>query len=223
MTPTGSLFFDEMLNAILGKKIEQSQYFRENGQRIPVTLIKAGPCPVVQIKTPKKDGYFAYQLGFGEKKRPLKPILGHSQKGGLKIVPRYLQEVRSESNGSDQRELKPGEVIKVGEVLKVGDKVQVTGTAKGKGFAGVVKRWGFAGGPRTRGQSDRERAPGSIGSTTTPGRVYKGKKMAGRMGGQKVTIKNLEVVEVEGEKNLLVLKGLVPGAKRSLLLIQKQR
>lgn len=196
MTPTGSLFFEEMLNAILGKKIEQSQYFKRNGQRIPVTLIAAGPCFVVQIKTEDKDGYGAIQLGFGR--------------------PRFLREIRF----SDVP-LRVGQEVKVGDVLKVGDIVAVTGLSGGKGFSGVVKRWGFSGGPRTHGQSDRERAPGSIGSTTTPGRVYKGKKMAGRMGGERVTLKNLEVIAVDQEKNLLTVKGLVPGRKRGLLLIKK--
>lgn len=208
-----------MVGAILGQKIEQSQSFTAEGKMIPVTKILAGPCPVVQIKTEKDNGYPAVQLGFGQKtKNVSKPIAGHIRGAKLKIAPRFLREIKI---AKDEEVPKVGEVINVTSVFAVGDKVQVTGTSKGKGFAGVVKRWGFAGGPRTHGQSDRERAPGSIGSTTTPGRVYKGKKMAGRLGGERVTLKNLEVVEVDAEKNLLAVSGLVPGAKGSLLVIKK--
>lgn len=214
-----------MFSAILGKKIGQSQRFTEEGKRLPVTFIEAGPCSVVQIKNLEKDGYLAIQLGFGEKKpkRITKPIKGHIRGANLEVPPRFLKEMRIMNQELGiMEQLKLGDVVKVGDVFKSGDKVQVTGISKGKGFAGVVKRWGFAGGPRTHGQSDRERAPGSIGSTTTPGRVYKGKKMAGRMGQDKVTIKGLEVVEVDPEKNLLVVKGLVPGHRNSLLLIKKR-
>lgn len=206
------------LKGILGKKITQTQRFLENGRRIPVTIIEAGPCPVVQAKTKKSNGYSAVQLGFGQKKKANKPVAGHAGKAELKVAPRYLREIRVEG---ETVQLKPGDLIRVGDIFQAGEKVQVKGISKGKGFAGVVKRWGFAGGPRTHGQSDRERAPGSIGQTTTPGRVYKGKKMAGRMGGARVSIRNLEVIDVDSEKNLLVLKGLVPGAKSSPLLIRK--
>lgn len=206
------------LNGILGKKIIQTQRFLENGRRIPVTVIEAGPCPVVQVKTGKSNGYSAVQLGFGQKKKANKPITGHVGKAQLKIIPRYLKEIRVEE---ETERLKPGDLVRVGDIFQAGEKVQITGVSKGKGFAGVVKRWGFAGGPRTHGQSDRERAPGSIGQTTTPGRVYRGKKMAGRMGGARVSIRNLEVIDVDSEKNLLVLKGLVPGARNSPLLIRK--
>ncbi|MBL7158965.1 50S ribosomal protein L3 [Candidatus Microgenomates bacterium] len=209
-----------MLNAILGEKIKQTQKFTENGQRIPVTFIKAGPCPVVQIKTKDNDGYWAVQLGFGSKqtKRTTKPILEHFKKAGLKKTPRFLREIRINEN----QELKVGEEIKVNDVFKTGDKLIITGISKGKGFAGVMKRWGFSGGPRTHGQSDRQRAPGSIGQGTTPGRVHKGKKMPGRMGGDKVSIKGLKVIEIDEEKNLLIVKGLVPGVKSGLLLIKKE-
>ena len=214
-----------MLNAILGKKIGQTQRFIEDGKRLPVTLIEAGPCPVVQIKNQGKDGYLAVQLGFGEKKlkRTTKPILGHIRGAKSKEAPRFFREIRiedSEVETADQ--IKVGDTILVGGVFQVGDKISVIGISKGKGFAGVVKKWGFAGGPRTHGQSDRERAPGSIGSTTTPGRVYKGKKMAGRMGQERVTIKGLKVLEVNPEKNLLVIKGLVPGRRDDLLMIRKE-
>lgn len=208
-----------MINAILGIKKEQTQKFTSQGERVPVTRIQAGPCVVVQVKKQEKDGYLAVQLGLGAKKekRTKKPVLGHVKKAGLATIPRFLREVRLE----EEIALKPGEEIKLSDVLKPGDLVNVTGISKGKGFAGVVKRWGFAGGPRTHGQSDRERAPGSIGSTTTPGRVLKGKKMAGRMGGEKITVRNLLVMELEPEENLLLVKGLVPGNKRGLLLIKK--
>jgi len=215
-----------MLNVILGEKIDQTRRFTEKGKSIPVTLIKAGPCPVVQIKTKDDEGYWAIQLGFGSKKakKTTKPILGHLKKAGLKKRPRFLREIRvDEKEGKKLAdEVKPGGEISVKDVFKVGDKIMVTGISKGKGFAGVVKRWGFAGGPRTHGQSDRERAPGSIGQTTTPGRVHKGKKMPGRMGNERVTIKGLKVIEIDEEKNLLVIKGLVPGAKKGLLMIKKE-
>lgn len=205
-----------MINTILGTKIKQTQKFTSEGVRIPATLIQAGPCFVVQVK----EG--AIQLGLGEKKekRTKKPILGHIKKAGLKHIPRFLREI-SVNQPEISANLKPGAEIKVGDVFKTGDLVNIIGTSKGKGFAGVVKRWGFAGGPRTRGQSDRERAPGSIGATTTPGRVLKGKKMAGRMGGERVTVKNLTVVHIDPKNNLLVVKGLVPGAKDGLLIIKK--
>lgn len=208
-----------MINSILGIKIGQTQEFTPKGKRIPVTKIQAGPCVVVQVKQKEKDGYSAVQLGLSEKREKVtkKPVLGHIKKAGIKKVPRFLKEVSVE----EKTELQPGQEIKVEEVIKPGDKVDVIGISKGKGFAGVVKRWGFAGGPRTHGQSDRERAPGSIGATTTPGRVLKGKKMAGRMGGARVTVKNLEVVGVDSEKNLVTVKGLVPGNKGGLLIVNK--
>jgi large subunit ribosomal protein L3 len=205
-----------MLNAILGKKIDQTQKFTSQGKRIPVTRIQAGPCVVVQMKEK------AIQLGWGEKKEKTtkKPILGHIKKAGLKIIPRFLSEIRVDQP-EISADLKPGDEIKVEEVFKPGDIVNAIGTSKGKGFAGVVKRWGFAGGPRTHGQSDRERAPGSIGTTTTPGRVLKGKKMAGRLGHQRKTVKNLEIFEVDAKNNLLLVKGLVPGPKNGFLIIKK--
>ena len=215
-----------MINAILGEKIDQTRRFTEGGKSIPVTLIKSGPCSVIQIKAEDHNGYWAIQLGFGSKKakRTSKPILGHFKKAGLKKTPRFLREIRvDEKIGKKFAEkIKLGDEITVNDIFKVGDKISVIGTSKGKGFAGVVKRWGFAGGPRTHGQSDRERAPGSIGQGTTPGRVHKGKKMPGRMGGERVTIKGLKVIEIDKEKDLLVVKGLVPGAKKGLLIIKKE-
>src|SRR3972149_9673086 len=207
-----------MLKTILGKKLGQTQRFAAEGRRLPVTLIEAGPCSVVQLKTTEKDGYWAVQLGFGVKK-----IKDDNRGAKQERAPLFLKEVRVKNQELEIKDqIKTGDIIKVEDVFAVGDKIEVVGTSKGKGFAGVVKRWGFKGGPRTHGQSDRERAPGSIGSTPTPGRVYKGKKMAGRMGQEKVTVKGLKVLEVEPKKNLLVVKGLVPGSIGSLLLIEKE-
>jgi large subunit ribosomal protein L3 len=208
-----------MLNTLLGTKREMSQAFVE-GTRVPVSLIKVGPCIVTQVKKKEKDGYWAVQIGFGEKKikNITKPLQGHL-KGATKDkkAPRFLREVKFE----EEPKLKQGNVISVSDVFKKGDLVAVTGISKGKGFQGVVKRWGFAGGPRTHGQSDRLRAPGSIGQGTTPGRVWKGKKMPGRMGGEKITIQNLVVVKVEPDKNEIALSGPVPGNPKGLLIIKK--
>lgn len=206
-----------MIHALLGTKLSQSQTFTEEGKRIPVTRIQAGPCWVTRVRD--MGGYRNVQLGFGTAKNISKPLAGHIKKTGLETKPRFLREVRVHEAAP---ELKPGSTISVGDVFQIGDAVAVTGVSKGKGFAGVVKRHGFAGGPRTHGQSDRERAPGSVGQSTTPGRIYKGKRMAGRMGGQRVTIKGLRVVAVDPKMNLLTLMGLVPGASRGVLLIQKE-
>lgn len=209
-----------MLKSILGTKIDQTQMFTSQGKRIPVTRIQAGPCPVVQIKTKEKDGYEAIQLGLGSKKKANKPLEGHLKKAKTKTPPLFLAEIRLDEPG-EKPGFQPGEVITVDKVFKPGDMVDVMGTSKGKGFTGVIKRWGFAGGPKTHGQSDRERAPGSIGAGTTPGRVWKGKKMAGRSGHQRTTIKNLQVFAVEPQENLLLIKGLVPGPRGGLLMIKK--
>lgn len=212
-----------MITAIIGIKINQSQSFTLDGKRIPVTFIQAGPCIVVNMKTQDKDGYNAVQLGYGQRRviTVTKPVIGNLKKAGLeKNPPRFLKEVYV-SDLSSLNNLEPGMEIKVGEVFTAGNTVQITGISKGKGFQGVVKRHHFRGGPRTHGQSDRERAPGSIGSTTTPGRVYKGKRMAGRMGSDQVTVKNLKVVAVDQEKNILTISGLVPGGRNSLLMIKK--
>ncbi len=208
-----------MITSILGTKIGMSQAFIKD-RRVPITKVLAGPCVVTQVKKLDKDGYWAVQLGFGERriKTISRPLQGHL-KGVIheKMAPRFLSEVRL----SEEPEFKVGDVIKVGDVLKEGDIIQVAGTSKGKGFAGVVKRWHFAGGPRTHGQSDRERAPGSIGQTTTPGRVYKGKHMAGRMGGAHVTVKNLQVVSVSPESGEVAISGPIPGIAGNLLVIKK--
>jgi len=212
-----------MINTILGSKGVSSQTFVE-GFRIPVTKAVAGPCVVTQIKTMDKDGYWAIQIGFSSKrvKNTSKPLQGHFKtlkKEGQKNsnFPRYLREIKLDK----EPELKVGDLISVTDVFKVGDVVAVTGVSKGKGFAGVVKKHHFRGGPRTHGQSDRERAPGSVGQTTTPGRIYKGKKMAGRMGGQQVTVKNLHIISVDEETGKIEVSGQIPGTPGSLLIIKK--
>lgn len=204
-----------MIHAILGKKLDQTQMFTEDGERIPVTKIQAGPCWITYII--QRDAYKAVQLGFDTAKHMNKAQVGHLKKAGLKNKLRFFHEVRVDDVSDD---LVPGKEIKVHDVLKKNDHVSVTGTSKGKGFAGTVKRYGFGGGPRTHGQSDRERAPGSIGAGTTPGRVYKGKKMAGRMGGEQVKQRGLRVMDVDEEKGIVTIKGLVPGPKSGLVLIE---
>jgi large subunit ribosomal protein L3 len=212
-----------MINTLLGSKAKMSQAFIE-GYRVPVTKVTVGPCVVTQVKKMEKDGYWAVQLGFGERKTKniSKALQGHFQKitnSKLQIpnYPRYLREVRLDK----EPEIKVGDTIKASDIFKAGDIVTITGTSKSKGFAGGVKRWKFAGGPKTHGQSDRQRAPGSIGATTTPGRVLKGKHMAGRMGGERVTIKNLHIVAIDPEKNEMLISGPVPGIPGSLLIIKK--
>ncbi len=212
-------FKTKMINTILGSKGVSSQTFIE-GFRIPVTKVTAGPCVVTQIKKMDKDGYWAIQLGFSSKraKNTSKPLQGHLKTTSKdQKFPRYIREVRVDK----EPELAIGDEVKVSDVFKTGDVVAVTGISKGKGFAGVVKRHHFRGGPRTHGQSDRERAPGSIGQTTTPGRVYKGKKMAGRMGGEQATIKNLHIISVNAESGEVEISGQVPGNTGSLISIKK--
>jgi len=192
------------------------QVFTANGEVIPVTVISAGPCVVTQVRTVERDGYEAVQLGFEEvpARKLTRPQQGHLRGAGTML--RVLREFSADN----PQEHSVGEVINV-DLFQAGQKVDVSGTSKGRGFAGVVKRHGFRGGPKTHGQSDRHRAPGSIGAGTTPGRVWKGQKMAGRMGGKRVTVQNLEVVEVIPERNLLLVKGSVPGARNGLLHIRR--
>jgi large subunit ribosomal protein L3 len=208
-----------MFPGIIGKKIGMTQLFQESGETVAVTAIQAGPSVVTQIKSRDKDGYDAVQVGFIEDRvkqsRLSSPEKGHLQ--GLENV-RYLREFRSDDISS----IKRGDKVDVG-FLKHGDLVNITGFSKGRGFAGVVKRHHFAGGPKTHGQTDRHRAPGSIGATTFPGRVLKGKRMAGHMGNRRVTARKLEVVQADPERNLLLVKGTVPGANGGLLIIEKVR
>jgi large subunit ribosomal protein L3 len=207
------------MEAIIGKKIGTTRIFDAKGEAVPVTVIEAGPCPIVQIKTKQKEGYDAVQLGFGGKRKTLftKPVLGHFSK--VKLEPkRKLKEVKYREG----EKLEIGQQIKV-DIFKVGEKVDVIGTSKGLGFQGGVRRHHFRGGPKSHGQSDRERAPGSIGGSSYPSRVWKGQKMAGRMGNERKTVKNLEVMEVDMERNVLLVKGAVPGKQNSILTIKKAK
>ncbi|KKR88856.1 MAG: 50S ribosomal protein L3 [Candidatus Wolfebacteria bacterium GW2011_GWA1_44_24] len=196
---------------ILGKKLKMSQIWK-NDKVIPVTMIKAGPITVTQIKTKEKDGYEAAQIGFDlSKKKINKPLTGHLKNlGNFKC----LKEFRIKNS-----ELKIGDILDINQ-FQEGEKVKVSGLSKGRGFQGVVKRHGFFGGPQTHGQKNRLRAPGSIGSTA-PQRVMPGRKMAGRMGSERVTVKNLEIATIDREKNILMLRGAVPGTKETILEIRK--
>ena len=202
-----------MLRGFLGKKIGMTQVFRENGSVVPVTLIEAGPCVVTQVKTEDSDGYSAVQLGFGEKKRPNKPMQGHLRHSRAS---RYIREVKADDPG----DFTVGQTVGV-DIFSEGEKVDIIGRSKGRGFAGTMKRHGFGGGPRTHGQSDRARAPGSIGGGTTPGKVFKGLKMAGHMGNRRITVKGLEIVGVDTDRNILMVKGGIPGAPNSLVQIRR--
>ncbi len=202
-----------MIRSIIGRKIGMTQIFTEGGTVEPVTAIEAGPCVVTQIKTPVRDGYTAVQLGFGEARQLNSPERGHLGKLGLF---KHLREFRV----ADTSDIELGHRIDV-SLFQPGDSVDVSGISKGKGFAGGVKRHHFSGGPKTHGQSDRHRAPGSVGAGTDPGRVLKGQKMAGHMGNERVTVKRLEVVRADPDSNLLLVKGAVPGARNGLLEISK--
>ena len=200
------------IEGIIGRKIGMTQLFDEKGEVHGVTVVEAGPCTVVQVKSAKSDGYAAVQLGFGAVKRVNQPMKGHFR--GLGEF-RHLREVKVE----DPSQWKAGQ--KVGaELFQSGDHVDVTGVSKGRGFAGGVRRWGFRGGPRTHGQSDRTRAPGSIGPGNSPGHVRKGLHMAGHMGDARITVRNLQVVESDPAKGLLFIEGAVPGGKNGLLRIR---
>jgi large subunit ribosomal protein L3 len=208
-----------MLKGLLGKKIGMTQIFDDNGAAIPITVIEAGPCYVTQVRDVETDGYTAVQLGFGEikPKRLSGGQLGHLKRNDLPPL-RYLREFRTKKDA----EISAGEQVTV-DVFDVGDHVDVMGTSKGRGFAGVVKRYGFSGGPKTHGQSDRQRAPGSIGATSGTARVFKGKRMPGHMGNRRVTSQNLKVVLVDEERNLIGVRGAVPGPKGGLLVIKEAR
>ena len=203
------------MKEILGKKLGMTRIFQDSGEAVTVTVIEAGPCPVVQKKTADKDGYVAYQVGFGKRKKNLinKPRAGHF--AASKAEPtHYLREIRM-----DGEELEVGSEIKV-DVFNVGERIDVTGVSRGLGFAGSMKRHGFSGGNKTHGQSDRLRAPGSIGQSSNPSRVFKGMKMAGRMGNEKVTVLNVEIVKIIENENLLLVKGSVPGFNGALVKVR---
>lgn len=204
-----------MFTGIIGRKIGMTRVFLEGGEMVGITAIEAGPCFVTQVKDLAKDGYSAVQLGFGRARH-----LNAPQKGHLKDLDevRYLHEFKIE----DVSSVKRGDKVDV-SFLNSGDFVNISGLSKGRGFAGVVKRHHFAGGPKTHGQSDRHRAPGSIGASSSPGRVFKGMRMAGHMGSNKTTVRNLKVVRIDTNCDLLVVKGAVPGARRGLLIIEKVR
>lgn len=207
-----------MRSAILGRKIGMTSLFTERGEQVPCTVLEAGPCPVVDVRTPEKDGYKAVQIGFGdikEKNLP-KPLLGQYKKAGV-VPKRHLKEFRD-----PDREYAVGQSITVSD-FEVGDLIHVSGKSKGRGFQGVMKRYNFSGvGMQTHGQKNRERHPGSIGQSSYPSKVMKGMKMAGRMGGKRVTVRNLQVVGIVADRNLLLVRGPVPGSSNSLLEIIKQ-
>ena len=205
------------MNTLFARKAQQAQRFLENGTRIPVTLVVADGNVIMGEKTMDRDNYTAVKLGFGKTRKTAKSLFGEAKKANLNYIPRVMAEVRVEA--SEGAEL--GSALRVEDTFKIGDIVDVTGTSKGKGFAGGVKRYNFRGGPKTHGQSDRHRAPGSIGSGTTPGRVYKGKRMAGNMGHDTVTVKNLTVIEISPEAKTLLLQGLVPGILNGIIKITK--
>jgi large subunit ribosomal protein L3 len=199
---------------IMGRKLGMTQMFDENGRLEAVTAVAAGPCFVTQIKTQEKDGYHAVQLGFGEAKQLNSPEKGHLKAAGKQL--RHLMELRLEAPTA----LKVGQALDA-SLFKRGDRVDIIGLSKGKGFAGGVKRYHFRGGPKTHGQSDRHRAPGSVGGTTSPARVFKGTRMAGHMGNSRVTALNVEVAQADAGRNIVLLRGAVPGAADSIVLIRK--
>lgn len=205
-----------MIEGLLGRKIGMTQVFSPAGEAIPVTVIEVGPCVVTQVRDKDRDGYEAVQIGFGAAKAKslTKPQQGHLAKAGQLV--RYLREFQADN----VEEHEVGQVLTV-EIFQPGQVIDVTGTSKGRGFQGVVKRHNFRGGPKTHGQSDRWRAPGSIGAGTDPGRVWKGTRMAGRMGNRRVTVQNLQVVEVLADKHILLVRGSVPGAKNGLLMVRR--
>lgn len=200
---------------LYGIKRGMSRIFTESGEAIGVTVVEAKPTPIVQVKTKATDGYDAIQVGVGDRRKALfsKPQLGHF---GELAPTRYLREVRLDSSSTQKK----GDLLTV-EVFKAGDRVDVTGISKGLGFQGVVRRHHFRGGPKTHGQSDRWRAPGSVGASSYPSRVFRGQRMAGRMGSDRVTVQNLDVVAVNAAENLILLRGAVPGKPNSLVLLRE--
>ncbi|MDQ6695545.1 MAG: 50S ribosomal protein L3 [Chloroflexota bacterium] len=207
-----------MIRGILGRKLGMTQVFEEGGTATGVTIIEAGPCLVTQVKTTEVDGYFGVQVGWGDttEKKLSQSERGHLRKKKLPLL-RRLHEIPADATGD---EVKVGDRIDV-TMFAAGERIDVIGTSKGKGFAGVVKRHNFRGGPRTHGQSDRLRHPGSIGPGSTPGRVFKGLKMAGHMGHARVTVQNLRIVSIDADRNLILVKGAVPGPTEGTLIVRK--
>ncbi|HZD39273.1 MAG TPA: 50S ribosomal protein L3 [Terriglobales bacterium] len=206
------------MTGLIGKKVGMTQFYNAAGNVVPVTVIETGPCVVVQKKEPAKDGYSALQVGFGNKKiqRVNKPQRGHMAKAG-KGAFEILKEFRSE----DVSQYHVGQEIKVGDLFKAGDLIDVAGISKGHGFAGVIKRWSFGGFPGSHGTHEYFRHGGAIGNRSFPGRVRKGKKMAGHWGHERISIQNLEIMAVQAEENLLLVKGAVPGAKRGMVIVRR--
>jgi len=206
------------MTGLIGKKIGMTQVFGADGIVVPVTVIRTGPCVVVQKKETGRDGYNAVQIGFGNKKnqRVNKPEQGHMVKAG-KGAFQVLREFRLQDVG----QYEVGQEIKVADIFKAGDRIDVSGTSKGRGFAGVIKRWNFSGFPASHGTHEYFRHGGAIGNRSYPGRVFKGKKMAGHLGNEKVSVQNLEVVGIRPEENMLLVKGAIPGAKRGILIIRR--
>lgn len=202
------------IKGIVGEKLGMTQVFTEDGRAVPVTVIKAGPCRVVQVKTPESDGYAAVQLSFGTQERVNKPLRGHFEKAGVEPA-RHVVELRTDDAGTYEA----GQEVKV-DVFAPGDVTDVIGVSKGKGFAGVMKRHGFAGLSATHGTKRKDRHPGAIGACATPSRVFRGTRMPGQMGSERVTILNLEVVEVDPERNILLVRGAVPGPVGGLVMVR---
>ncbi|MBW1895491.1 MAG: 50S ribosomal protein L3 [Deltaproteobacteria bacterium] len=207
-----------MHKGLLGRKLGMSSYFSSEGKQVPVTVLEVGPCVVTQVKTRETDGYDALQVGFVEKKRRAinKPLEGHLKKSGDQAFA-FLKEISTD----DPSAYTPGQSLTV-DMFKVGEVVEVSGVSKGKGFAGVIKRWGFSGGKATHG-SMFHRAPGSVGCSATPSRIIKGRKMPGQLGNRRVTVRNLEVVDVRPDNHLLLVKGAVPGSKLGLVEVRKPK
>jgi len=206
-----------MVKGLIGRKVGMTQVFEETGKAIPVTVIEAGPCPIVQVKTQERDGYQAVQLGFGARKENKfnNPMRGHFAKADVPPT-QILREFKVES----LEEINVGDTVDA-SLFSEGELVDVTGTSKGHGFTGVVKRWGFAGGRKSHGGEQDLRRPGAIGASATPSRVFKGKKMPGRYGAKRHTVQNLQVIQADPERNLLVVKGAIPGPPNGFLLIRK--
>jgi len=207
------------MNGLIGKKLGMTRLFKETGEMIPVTLIEAGPCPIVQMKTKENHGYQAVQLGYQEikDKHINKPMTGHFKKAGVTPT-RYLKEFRNMS----LEKMEVGTEVKV-DIFDIGDRLDITGITKGRGFAGVIKRHGFHGHKDSHGTHESFRGPGSIGQCAWPGKVWKGKRMAGRMGNERYTVRNLEVIQLESEKNLIMVKGAVPGPNGGIIEIRRTK
>ena len=204
---------------LIGRKVGMTSIFTEDGRSIPVTVIQAGPCPVMQVKDREKDGYTALQVGYGQVKpeKLTKPQRGHQDKAGVQAC-RHLKECRIQ----DGHEYESGQILDL-EIFEIGERVKISGLSKGRGFAGVMKRWNFGGLPASHGHHKVHRSTGAIGQCADPARVFKGKKMAGQMGNKKVSVSNLEIVDVRKEDNVLLIKGQVPGHNNSVVMIRKQR